>query len=102
MIPLSLQLMTLSFRWTNFCLSGQVPQKNLSDFLNYSPLALTTTTCTCPADPNPSCSQLFNVCITSAVRRSPDSFFMILMANQTILTNPYADRNCVLAATCCT
>ncbi|KAF8337130.1 hypothetical protein F5887DRAFT_1244519 [Amanita rubescens] len=70
--------------WTNFCLSGQVPQKNLSDFLKYSHLALTSTTCTCPADPNPSCAQLFKVCLTSP----------------TILTNPYADRNCVLAATC--
>ncbi|KAF8337671.1 hypothetical protein F5887DRAFT_1240371 [Amanita rubescens] len=75
---------TIIVAWTNFCLSGQVPQKNLSDLLKYSHVALTSTTCTCPTDPSQSCAQLFNVCLNSS----------------TILTNPYADRNCVLAATC--
>jgi hypothetical protein len=72
--------------WTNFC-SAAVPQKNLADFLKYSHLPLTSTKCAasgCAPDPNASCDQIFAACTQSS----------------SILTNPYADRNCVLAATC--
>ncbi|KAK2464916.1 hypothetical protein APHAL10511_002992 [Amanita phalloides] len=31
--------------WTNFCSTGKVPQKNLSDFLKYSHVPLTSTSC---------------------------------------------------------
>ncbi|KAF8635168.1 hypothetical protein AX15_000504 [Amanita polypyramis BW_CC] len=73
--------------WTNFCTTGKVPQKNLSDFLKYSHGALTSTSCTgptCTPDPNASCAELFSVCLNA----------------KAILTDPYADSNCVLAATC--
>lgn len=73
-------------QWTNFCSTGAVPQQNLSDLLQYSHVALTGTcsAVTCTPDANASCNQLFTACLSSS----------------TILTDPYADSNCVLAATC--
>ncbi|KAF8638151.1 hypothetical protein AX17_002408 [Amanita inopinata Kibby_2008] len=72
--------------WTNFCSTNAVPQKNLSDFLRYSadPITSTCPEQTCPPDPNASCQQLFESCL-----KAP-----------TILTDPYANTQCVLAATC--
>ncbi|PFH47262.1 hypothetical protein AMATHDRAFT_152540 [Amanita thiersii Skay4041] len=74
--------------WTNFCNTGAVPQANLSDFLRYSASALTSTSCVtgpiCNPDPNASCQQLFQSCIKAS----------------NILTDPYSNLHCALAASC--
>ncbi|KAF4575170.1 hypothetical protein EYR40_005099 [Pleurotus pulmonarius] len=79
---------SLIVAWTNFCSTNIVPRANLSDLLRYSFTKLTSTTCTggsqCTPDPNASCEQLFQACVATA----------------NVLTNPYTNINCVLAATC--